>query len=96
MRRVYVVTYDISNPKRLRGVYKLMQGYGDHVQFSVFCCALSASDLVELKGRLSAVIHHQDDQVLFFDLGPEQGRGSTCAAYVGRPMAPRTAGPVVV
>ena len=31
MRQTYIVTYDISHPKRLRKVYKLMKGYGEHV-----------------------------------------------------------------
>jgi len=28
---LYLVTYDICDPKRLRKVYRLMRGYGDHL-----------------------------------------------------------------
>jgi CRISPR-associated protein Cas2 len=36
MRQGYIVTYDVCNPKRLRKVFKTMQGYGEHLQLSVF------------------------------------------------------------
>src|SRR5690606_35574631 len=41
MRTAYVVTYDICEPKRLRRVYRIMLGYGDHLQYSVFRCELT-------------------------------------------------------
>ena len=34
MRSSYLVCYDISDDKRLRKVFKLMRGFGDHLQFS--------------------------------------------------------------
>lgn len=73
MRQTYIVAYDISDPKRLRKVFKLMKGYGDHVQLSVFRCELTHRALVELRTRLSGIIHHDQDQVLFVDVGPEEG-----------------------
>jgi CRISPR-associated endonuclease Cas2 len=36
MRRNFIVTYDICDPKRLRKVFKLCKGYGIHLQYSVF------------------------------------------------------------
>ncbi len=57
MRTTYVVTYDIRDPKRLRRVYRLMLGYGEHVQYSVFRCDLTSRELLELKGRLGEAIH---------------------------------------
>ncbi len=38
MRQSYLVTYDIADEKRLRKVFKIMRGYGDHLQYSVFEC----------------------------------------------------------
>ncbi len=84
MRQVYMVTYDISDPKRLRKVFKLMQGYGEHLQLSVFRCELNPRELLELKARLSDRIHHTEDQVLFVDVGPTEGHGSTCVTALGR------------
>jgi CRISPR-associated protein Cas2 len=85
MRKSYLVCYDISDDKRLRKVFKIMRGYGNHVQFSVFECQLNATDVVRLRAELGAVIHHGDDQVLFVDLGPAEGRGDRVITALGKP-----------
>lgn len=84
MRQTFVVSYDISCPKRLRRVYRLMRGWGDHIQFSVFRCELNQRELVELRAALSAVINDAEDQVLFVDVGPVEGRGSTSIRSIGK------------
>jgi CRISPR-associated protein Cas2 len=68
--RLYIVTYDITDDKRGRRVFKLMRGYGRWLQLSVFQCRLSAQRRAELARRLEAVIHGRDDHVLILDLGP--------------------------
>jgi CRISPR-associated protein Cas2 len=67
--RLYIVTYDISDAKRWRRVFRLMSGYGRWLQLSVFQCRLTARRRAELARRLDAVIHHRDDHVLILDLG---------------------------
>ena len=37
----YLVTYDISCPRRWRKVYRIMHAFGEHVQLSVFRCDLT-------------------------------------------------------
>ena len=96
MRLLYVVTYDISNDKRLRRVFKLMRGHGDHLQFSVFRCELSDRERVELMAKLSEVIKHDEDQVLFFPLGPAGGQRETAVHHVGKVYVPREGGAVVI
>ncbi|MDH5676739.1 MAG: CRISPR-associated endonuclease Cas2 [Myxococcales bacterium] len=85
MRTAYFVTYDICDPKRLRKTHKLMRGYGDHLQLSVFLCELSRSELVELRAELGEIIRHDVDQVLFVDIGPVEGRGSCSISALGKP-----------
>ncbi len=85
MRNSYIVSYDISDDKRLRQVYKVMRNFGDHLQFSVFECQLTPTDLVRLRAELGKVIHHTLDQVLFVDLGPAEGRGDRVITSLGRP-----------
>jgi CRISPR-associated protein Cas2 len=85
MRNSYVVTYDISDDKRLRQVFKTMRDYGDHLQFSVFECQLTPTDLVKLRAELAKIINHDEDQVLFVDLGPSEGRGDRVITALGRP-----------
>lgn len=67
--RLYIVTYDISNDKRWRRVFKLMHGYGRWLQLSVFQCRLSSYRRAEMARRLEEAIHGRDDHVLILDLG---------------------------
>ncbi len=85
MRTSYLVCYDICNDKRLRRVFKVMRGYGDHLQYSVFECQLTSMDLVRLRAELAEIIHHDEDQVLFVNLGPAEGRGYRVITALGRP-----------
>lgn len=84
MRRLYFVTYDICDPKRLRRVYKTMKGFGAHLQLSVFQCELPEMDVVKMKAALAEVIHHQEDHVLIVDLGPTEGRPIKNIESLGR------------
>ena len=69
MRRGFIVSYDVSDPRRLQRVRRVLVGFGDPLQLSVFYCELTASEMVILRDRLSEVIHAGEDQVLFADLG---------------------------
>jgi CRISPR-associated protein Cas2 len=68
--RLYIVTYDISDDRRWRRVFKLMHGYGRWLQLSVFQCRLSARRRVEMARRIEELIHAREDHVLILDLGP--------------------------
>lgn len=83
MRRNYLVTYDIRDEKRLRKVFRLCRGFGEHLQYSVFECDLTAAEKVELEARLKELIHHDEDQVLFIDLGPTAQRGERTITALG-------------
>jgi CRISPR-associated protein Cas2 len=96
MRRVCVVSYDISDPKRWRQVYKVMRGFGEHLQLSVFLCDLPAVDRVRMVAALDAAVDHTEDQVLVIDLGPTQASPVTSIAAIGRPMTVRERGVMVV
>lgn len=84
MRNTYLVCYDISNDLRLRRVHKTMVGFGDRLQYSVFECRFSAADLARCRHALGKLIHHREDQVLFVDLGPVDGRGDRVITSIGR------------
>ena len=85
VRRTFIVSYDICDPKRLRRVFKTLRGWGDHLQYSVFECQLTRTDQVRLRTTLSEMIHHREDQVLFVDLGPAEGRGDRVISAIGKP-----------
>lgn len=94
--RLYVVTYDISDARRWRRVFKLMNGYGDWLQLSVFQCRLSRRRRAELTAELGEVIHHRDDHVLLLDLGPADGVELRVTSLGKAPFEPVSREPVIV
>ena len=68
--RLFIVTYDISDQKRWRRVFKAMHGYGEWIQLSVFQCRLSRRHRAEMETRLRELINHGEDHVLLIDVGP--------------------------
>lgn len=67
---IYIVTYDIRDDKRWRRIFKLMNGYGDWLQLSVFQCRLSRRRHAELLVMVHEIIADAQDHVLLLDLGP--------------------------
>lgn len=68
-QHLYIVSYDIRDEKRWRRVFRLMKGYGEWLQLSVFQCRLSAQQHAELIALLDGIIRHQEDHVVLLDLG---------------------------
>jgi len=89
-RHRYIVTYDISDPKRLRGVARTLEGYGVRLQFSVFECLLDSMRLSKAKSALEAVIDASEDQILFINLGRETAEIRLSLESLGRPYLERT------
>ena len=85
MRMTYLVCYDVANDKRLRKVFKTCLNFGDHLQFSVFECDLNPSEKIELVTALSDIINHDEDQVIFVELGPAEGRSDRVITALGLP-----------
>jgi len=67
---LYIVTYDIRDPKRWRRLFKAMEGRGEWLQLSVFQCRLSRRGLAEMTAALAEIIKHDEDHVVILDLGP--------------------------
>ena len=68
-QRLYIVAYDISDQQRWSRVFRLMNGYGQWLQLSVFQCRLTRQQHAELISLLDGVIHHTEDHVILLDLG---------------------------
>ena len=69
---LYIVTYDISEPKRWRVIFKIMNGYGEWVQLSVFQCRLSRKRHADLLATLDEIINPREDHVIMIDVGPAE------------------------
>jgi CRISPR-associated protein Cas2 len=66
---LYIIAYDIADQKRWRAIFKLLHGYGEWLQLSVFQCRLSRLRHAELIATLDEIIHHREDHVILMDLG---------------------------
>lgn len=85
MRNTWIVSYDICDAKRLRRVFKVCKGRGMHLQYSVFECDLDPQEKTEFEADLRTEINDDEDQVLFIDLGPAEGRGNRVIHAIGIP-----------
>lgn len=88
MRSVYLISYDIVDPKRYRRIYKLLCGHGESLQYSVFRCTLTDIELQMLKDKLWPELNLDEDRMLIVDLGPLKGRGDDCVEVWGQPREP--------
>ena len=89
-RARYLVSYDVCHPKRLRRVAKAMQGFGTRIQFSVFECALDPKRLNVMKAALHELLNHEEDQILFVSLGPEDSSHGLRIEAMGLPYTERS------
>ena len=92
---LYIVAYDIADQRRWRRVFRLMKGYGEWLQLSVFQCRLSQRRRVELKLALDEILDHVQDHVVILDLGPAASIRPRVES-LGKPFAVVERGPVIV
>ncbi len=60
----YLVCYDIRCPKRWRKAYKLLEAYGERLQYSIFRCWLSQRTREKMRWELEEVLTFDDDLIL--------------------------------
>ena len=92
---LFIVAYDIADPRRWRKVYKLMHGYGVWVQLSVFQCRLNRRRQAELVARLDRLIDHKADHVVLVDVGVADSIDPRVTS-LGKPFHPLKREPVIV
>ncbi len=92
---LYIVAYDIADPKRWRRVFKLMNGYGEWLQLSVFQCRLSRRRHAEMIQLLDGIIQHKDDHVIAMEIGPAESIRPRIVS-LGKDFQPIAREPVIV
>lgn len=93
---LYIVSYDISDSKRLRQVHRALEGFSTSIHYSVFRCDLSPKGLVELKSKLSELINHREGRVMIIDLGLARGSIGKRITFMGRPPEEEESGDAIV
>lgn len=69
-RQLWLISYDIADPKRLVRVHRWLKSCGLPVQYSVFTASLNNREVRRLKEQLCARIHPAQDDVRFYPLPP--------------------------
>ncbi len=72
-RTLYIVAYDISDPKRLSKARYFIKNYSTGGQKSVYECFLTDSDKSHIKNELNQIINQSKDRVHIFSI---DGRSS--------------------
>ena len=62
--RMWMLSYDISDARRLRRVAELALRHGERVQKSLYLCALSYDQLGQVHAGLSAIVDANMDRVM--------------------------------
>jgi CRISPR-associated protein Cas2 len=64
MRSSYLVAYDVRDDVRLRRTARLIEGYGERVQYSLFRCRLSTTELERLRWELARLLEPEDSLLI--------------------------------
>ncbi len=67
-QRLYLVAYDIADPKRLGRVARYMCRYACRVQYSVFVVQMSKPQLAHLLSELETIIDSDQDDIRAYPL----------------------------
>jgi len=67
-RTFYVITYDIPGNRRRLKMARLLERYGERVQYSVFEMWLTADEWKRLSKQIERLIAPQEDQVRVYRL----------------------------
>jgi len=88
MKNTYLVSYDVMAPQRLHHVFKTLQGFGEHIQYSVFICNLTPKDKIILIEKLRDALNLNEDRVMIVNLGPSDGTANERVEIIGNQAAP--------
>lgn len=86
----FLIAYDIPDDRRRTRIAKLLETYGDRIQFSVFLVDAREAKIVRLQSRLAELMSDDEDSVLLCRLGPVPSCGPDRFRFLGlqRPTTP--------
>jgi len=64
----YIVSYDIPDTPRRTKIAKILEDFGDRVQYSVFECLLDQDLLEKMISKLEGVVKEDEDSVRVYTL----------------------------
>lgn len=95
---LYLISYDVSTMTapgrcRLRRVAKACENYGVRVQNSVFECAMDYTVYLQLREKLTKLIHPEEDSLRIYPLGKN---GREKIVHIGKERGFDVEGPLVL
>lgn len=66
--------YDVAHPRRLQRVARVLEGFGQRIQKSVFECELDAAELEALQAQVLRCIRTDEDAVQYLRLCTRDSR----------------------
>jgi len=74
-----LIAYDVCQPKRLVKVAKLLENWGERVQYSVFECRLEENSFEHLWAALCDLIDENEDRLVAYRLDARAARRTLTA-----------------
>src|SRR5205085_11649062 len=62
----YVVAYDIPDDRRRTKVHKILKGFGQWTEFSLFECFLTRKEVLQMQSKLEKHLNAQADRVRIY------------------------------
>ncbi len=62
----YVVAYDIPDDKRRTKIHKILKGFGQWTEFSLFECFLTRKELLQMRAKLDKYLDPRKDKVRIY------------------------------
>ncbi len=62
----YVVAYDIPDDKRRTKVHKVLKGFGQWTEFSLFECFLTKKEVLQMRAKLDKHLDARTDRVRIY------------------------------
>jgi CRISPR-associated protein Cas2 len=63
---LYVVAYDIPDDKRRTKVHRILKGFGQWTEFSLFECFLTKKELLLMRAKLNQYLNADTDRVRIY------------------------------
>ncbi len=63
-----VIAYDIVSDRRRQRLAKLLSGYGDRVNYSVFECEVQPKQFMRLQENIAKHLDAREDRVRYYEL----------------------------
>ena len=92
----FVIAYDVASDVRRSRIAKVLERFGDRLQYSVFLVDAKPAKMVRLNAALRAIVNFGEDSILVCDLGPIGDGTHQALVFVGCQRVFTPQGPLVI